>query len=84
MKQTIKSLATEIRQLKSLRKTSPNGFVPGLAHAQYYFRHLHIAYSLMRGRTYEQIEAKTSLNNEPNWDLINEYKTLYISFKEAV
>jgi hypothetical protein len=33
------------------------------------FRHKHIAYCLLKGRVYEQIE-KPSENNPPNWTII--------------
>lgn len=43
------------------------------------YRHRHIAYSLMKGRTYEQIEPKCAENNKPDHELIqriiSEYNT---------
>lgn len=41
------------------------------------FRHMHIAYCLLKGRTYEQIEPKVREHNEPNWDIIKEYQNEY-------
>ena len=38
----------------------------------YGYRHLHIAYCLLRGRTYQQIEPKVLPGNEPDWKLINQ------------
>jgi len=41
------------------------------------YRHMHIAYCLLRGRTMEQIESKNRENNKPNTYLINEYMEKY-------
>lgn len=57
LKKECKSLAEEIRNLKSKRKEY-RGYVPGLGSAQSNFRIKHIAYCLLRGRTLEQIENK--------------------------
>jgi len=35
------------------------------------YRHMHIAYCLLRGRKYEQIESKVKDGNEPKWDTVN-------------
>jgi hypothetical protein len=83
MKQELKDLASEIKSLKLQRKPL-KGFVPGLANAQYKFRHLHIAYCLLRGREYEQIERKCAEGNEPNWRYIDELKAVHSCIKEAV
>lgn len=56
LKQELKTLAVNIRQLKSQRKQHSDGFVPGLFQARLKARHMHVAYSLMRGNSYEQIE----------------------------
>lgn len=41
------------------------------------FRHRHIAYCLLRGRTLQQIENKNHQNNEPRQKLIDKYKSEY-------
>jgi hypothetical protein len=41
------------------------------------FRHRHIAYCLLRGRTMQQIENKNHQNNEPKAKLIEKYKLEY-------
>lgn len=41
------------------------------------FRHRHIAYCLLRGRTMEQIERKTREDNHPSERLIDKYKEEY-------
>jgi len=45
------------------------------------FRHWHIAGSLERGRTYEQIERKVREGNEPNWNRIEEYRGIIKSYR---
>lgn len=35
------------------------------------YRHNHIAYSMARGKTYDQIEAKTPRASDLNWNQIN-------------
>jgi hypothetical protein len=40
-------------------------------------RHKHIMYSLIKGRSYEQIEPKVREGNEPNWSYIDELKKEY-------
>ena len=56
LKAELKTLSKEITTLKSQRKSSPNGYVSGLDNKRYIARHKHIAYCLLRGREYEQIE----------------------------
>jgi hypothetical protein len=57
MKADLKSLAKEIRTLKSTRKEH-KGHPPGLYSAQHTFRSGHIAYCMLRGRKLEEIEPK--------------------------
>ena len=83
MKQELKDIAEQIKSLKLQRKPL-KGFVPGLSNAQYKYRHLHIAYCLLRGRSYEEIEGKVREGNEPNWRYIDELKALHTCTKEAV
>lgn len=40
------------------------------------FRHKHIAYCLLRGTSYEDIE-KPSLENSPNWSIIEGVRNVY-------
>ena len=63
LKNELKTIAVEIRELKSKRKGSPNGVVPGLGSEQQDFRIKHIAYCMFRGKSYEQIENK---HRDPN------------------
>jgi hypothetical protein len=41
------------------------------------FRHYHIAYCLLRGKKYEQIENKVREGNQPNWGIIDKIKEEY-------
>lgn len=66
LKLMLKEDAANIKQLKSTRKSVPDGYVPGLLRARYDYRHYHIAYCLLRGRTIEQIEPKVAEGNEHN------------------
>jgi hypothetical protein len=48
------------------------------------FRHRHIAYCLLRGRTLQQIENKNHQNNEPKAKLLDKYKLEYAEPVEVV
>jgi len=41
------------------------------------YRHMHIAYCLLRGRTYKQIENSVREGNKPSKALINKYLKMY-------
>lgn len=41
------------------------------------YRHYHIAYCLLRGKKYEQIENKVREGNSPNWNIIDKIKEEY-------
>ena len=89
LKEAQKERALEIRRLKSTRKKVPFGRVPGLESDQREYRHFHIAYSELRGRTREQIEAKC--DNPPNEYMIEKikkgiitaYENAYVALLEA-
>ena len=72
LKAELKVLAKEIRELKSQRKSHPFGYVPGLDNKRYIVRHKHIAYCLLRGKSYEEIEGKC--HQEPNMDYVERIK----------
>ena len=49
------------------------------------YRHRHIAYSLAKGKTYEQIEKVVKEGNEPNWreiDIILVHELAYVLFDD--
>ena len=64
LKQELKELAASIRKGKNQRKSSPNGYVSGLDYARHIYRHKHIVYCMLRGKTIEQIEPKVRQGNE--------------------
>jgi len=81
LKEELKKLAVEIRKGKINNKEIQrlNGGRAGFgyrADANTY-RHMHIVYCLLRGRTMEQIENKNREHNEPNTYLINKYMEVY-------
>lgn len=88
LKEELKKLAVTIHNdkftLKRFQREEPNA--PHTSQLQLslyinrlYCRHRHIAYSMLKGRTYEQIEPKCREDNKPNMKLvqgiINEHKT---------
>jgi len=58
LKKLNKEYAIDIRKLKSTRKSFPHGLVPLLDNMRWNARHQHVAYCMLRGRDYEEIEAK--------------------------
>lgn len=83
LKEELKSLGKEIRNLKTQRKGSPDGVVYGLERKRYDARHMHIAYCELRGRTREQIEQPAE-DNLPSQSHIDFYKDKYGEANEAL
>ena len=90
VKNELKNKAVEIRNLKAqIKEKMRNHDFSG--HHQFFlfklkreYRHRHIAYCLLKGRTYKQIETKCAEDNDPNKNLIEKYKTEYIElFKQG-
>lgn len=77
LKSELKTLAQEIRSLKSTRKSVPFGFVHGLFSKQNQYRHMHIAYCLLRGKTLQEIENKVNPGNEHSETLVYKYTEMY-------
>ncbi|MFA7219141.1 MAG: hypothetical protein WC119_01270 [Synergistaceae bacterium] len=84
LKEELKSLAKRIRQEKIALKEyqrnhggSHGTIGVNLSRIQREYRHKHIAYCLLRGRTIEQIEGKNRKGNEPDTNLIQKYCELY-------
>lgn len=78
LKIELKSLAAKIRNLKRDTKKyqrenfGHHGPIGMMMHnLQWEYRHKHIAYCLLRGRTMEQIEKKNRKGNTPNQSQIN-------------
>ena len=85
LKSELKTMALALRGAKKEIKTIQKEEGSGSAYLQQYkilgkkfdYRHKHIAYSMMRGKTYEQIERKCAKGNEPNQKLIQEILNAY-------
>ena len=73
-----KKLAQEIRKLKSQRKESDCGYVRNLEMYRDDYRHHHIAYCELRGRTREQIEIPRK-GNEPNNGYVDTIKEKWLN-----
>lgn len=81
-KETLKTLALQIRGTKVERKTNARAnnlndlwkSERDLYRQKREFRHLHIAYCELHGTPYNLIESKVAPGNEPSRSLINEYK----------
>ena len=70
MKQAVKNLIAEIKSNRAALgyKTF---------NSSYNFRHLHIAYCLLRGTSMKRIESTVREGNEPNQRLIDKYTEKY-------
>jgi hypothetical protein len=74
IKSELKALASQIRSLKASFKTSQRESHGGgdwnirgeQKQLSFDYRHMHLAYGLIRGRTMEQMEAKVAEGNEPS------------------
>ena len=85
LKSELKQLAVDLRSEKATIKEAQKEFGSGAACSQQYnilkskmtYRHKHIVYSMMRGRTYEQIEPKCRKGNEPDQKLLQEITSEY-------
>lgn len=78
MKTRLKELSAEIRQTRREHKEAQRegyGLDGELSKLIYTYRHLHIAYGLIRGKKYNEIERYTRKGNEPSWSLINSFIT---------
>ena len=87
LKQLLKSEATELRLLKiehkeTQRSSGGSGIEITLHQAQRSYRHKHIAYCLLRGREYGQIEHPAK-GNEPDWNLIREVQNEYTTSSDV-
>lgn len=95
-RQELKSRAKELRELKQTVKVLQRNLEiressykqSHLDVLRYNYRTIHVAYSLFKGKTYEQIEPKVREGNEINLDLVNrtmnDYITKYSVKEESV
>lgn len=72
LKEELKTLAKEIKKLKSERKSHSNGYVLGLLEKRHSARHKHVAYCMLRGKLYQEIEQKC--HEAPDMDYIERIK----------
>ena len=78
LKQALKTTASQLRDDKAnIKITQKEGGSGAACTLQYNligkkrsYRHCHIAYSMMRGRSYEEIENKCREDNKPDMDLV--------------
>ena len=76
LKEELKTIAEEIKKLKPIFKDAQRNnnepwlYLGKLGSLQFQFRHRLIAYSLTKGKNYEQIERTVREGNEPNWVFI--------------
>lgn len=83
LKNELKALAVTIRELKSHRPQENRGtwritdLDYEIRRTSWTTRHKHIAYCLMRGRSYDEIEKRTRDDNKPNLKLIQEIQNEY-------
>ena len=73
IKEIHKNLANQIREYKPYSRSE-----------SWEFRHRHVAYCLLRGRTIEQIERKVHEGNERSESLVEKYKDEYLAMFEEV
>jgi hypothetical protein len=91
LKSFLKETADKIRatrsQLKEAQRKRDVGawrFQGRLASLKYEYRHHHIAYCELRGRTRDQIEPRIREHNEPNERYIQEIKDKYAWSEEEI
>lgn len=87
LKAELKQLASELHAdkvtIKFTQRTYGSGseatynMQNGLLRKQWLCRHKHIAYSLLKGNIYEQIEPKCREDNKPDQNLIQEILKAY-------
>lgn len=89
LKNKLKELAKELRELKSHRKLDNRGdwslyqLENEIDKDKFVARHTHIAYCLLRGREYDEIERPAD-DNPPNWEVIEAIRTEYANAEENV
>ena len=81
LKRELKQLARELKKYKHKRDhwyeyaDFQGPFQYKVLRLAYDFRHRHIAYCMLRGRDYEEIEVFTK--NPPDFDLVKSYMDMY-------
>jgi len=90
IKEELKQLAKDLRIQKNLFKSKQREGTDSWTdlrnkdQLKFEYRHRHIARCLLRGTSYESIEPKVRLGNEPNMDTVESFKKEYLSRLEEV
>ena len=86
IKEELKKEAKEIRTLKRDCKDTQRGlredkrvYQDEVVFASWKWRHKHLAYCLLRGRKYEEIERKCHGHNKPNFKMVEELKEEFLN-----
>lgn len=72
----IKTNRTELKTFQKQNNGYDNGFFKTIKNISTNYRYYHIAYSLLKGKNYDQIE-KPAENNKPDMSFIEEIKNAY-------
>jgi hypothetical protein len=72
----IRATKTELKHFQRENGGYDGGFFKKIRHLSINYRHHHIAYSLLKGKTYDQIE-KPAIDNKPDMSFIEEIKDAY-------
>jgi hypothetical protein len=94
VKEELKKMAEKLRQIRiDIAETQKKGEYAGYMQSEqrflkFEFRHRHIAYCMLRGRSYEQIERKFREGHEPDMNYVEklqeQFKTLLEGYYENV
>ena len=87
LKMYLKNSAAMLREMKNehkktQRETRGAGLEGELYRARRDYRHKHIAYCLIRGKEYKQIESPAS-DNQPDWAIIREDQNAYTASSDV-
>lgn len=83
LKADLKNLSQEIKKAKiecKEQQRKSGGYSEHqwkILSQKHHYRHRHIAYCLLRGRKYEDIEPNVREGNEPNWTYIEGVRDAY-------
>lgn len=83
LKNIVKEISAKIKQMKATRKFVDYGYVPGLDIERRDARHYHVAASLLRGRTLEQIERPAD-DNPLNMSYVKSIMNSVVEVKHEV
>jgi len=86
IKEDLKKEAKEIRTLRHDCKNTQRGIREGksvyqdeVVIASWKWRHKHLAYCMLKGRSYEEIERKCREDNKPNFRMVEKYKEEFLN-----